>query len=219
MAVVVPGVHPLQSVFCGCVLIVAGVSNFLSSLWSGSESCKRMAQRDIPKYAPKSTSSQDYYPISLRGHSTSPSPFTSAVEISHFPFRFGLTGAPESRKVDGSTLVASNVGVLKIATVMFPFDFVLMTSGNSSGLISMPTVSAFGSSATIVEKWLTPVKVAARPPASTIPAMGLPEVSRAGTNVPVIGSTLNKLIVVPGITYVRSGKITVIPGAGSGKLG
>ena len=110
------------------------------------------------------------------------------------------TDAPEKRIVAGSTVVTSKVGVPMMATGTVPCDFRLITLGVSPGLMSTITGMAFGRSPTIVENRLTPVKVAARPPASTRPVIGLFAASMAGVRLPVAGSTRNNPMPVPGIT-------------------
>ncbi len=61
--------------------------------------------------------------VTWKTKSNRPSLLTSSKEAIHVPFFFVATGAPASAIVEISIRVASNDGVLRIATSVVPFGF------------------------------------------------------------------------------------------------
>src|SRR5262249_12077332 len=66
-----------------------------------------------------------------------PSPLTSSNEYWNVPLFLVTIGAPANLTLAGSTVVASNVWLLSIATGTLQFDPRLMLFGTPSGLISI----------------------------------------------------------------------------------
>ena len=70
-----------------------------------------------------------------------PSPLTSSIDARNVPLGLWATPAPANRTVAGSTVRASKVALLRMATGMFPRAARLITAGTPPpGLISMPTI-------------------------------------------------------------------------------